>query len=122
MKLNLKSALLMVLAIAIVFGSFAVSKQSKASEVEIFGVASNSFGYYIYVADSIHNRVIKYDLLGNYLADFIKTEKTGPCPTWDYKGLIAVSVCRVTDVFAVTDHKLKKVFTFNPNSVPPLMQ
>lgn len=118
MKLNLKSALLLVLALTIVFGSFAISKQSKASELEIFGVASNSFGYYIYVADSIHNRVIKYDLLGNYLADFIKTEKNGPCPTWDYKGLIAVSVCRVTDVFAVTDHKLKRVFTFNPNSVP----
>ncbi len=118
MKMKLKATLLVTLVIMIGFGSLAIVRQSKAEGVEIFGVASNSFGYYIYVADSKHNRVIKYDLLGNFLADFIKTEKNGPCPTWDYKGLIAVSVCRVTDVFAVTDHVLKKCFTFNPNSVP----
>lgn len=118
MRTSFKKVLLVVLAFAILASSAIVAKPSKAENVEIFGVASNSFGYYIYVADSIHNRVIKYDLMGNYLADFIKTDKKGPCPNWDYKGLIAVSVCRITDVFAVTDHILKKCFTFNPDSVP----
>ncbi len=118
MRKTIKVALLAGLILTLGLSSLAIPNMAKAERVEIFGVASNSFGYYIYVADSIHNRVLKYDLMGNYLADFIKTDKQGPCPTWDFKGLIAVSVCRITNVFAVTDNVLKRVFTFNPNAVP----
>ena len=121
MKRTFKIGLFSVLILSLVFATFMfnIPTGTQAEEgAEIFGVASNSFGYYIYVADSKHNRVIKYDLNGNYLTDFIKHEPNGDCPGWDYEGLIAVSVCRVTDVFAVTDYKLRKVFTFNPDSVP----
>lgn len=123
MQKYLRISLLIALTLAIGLGMLAVTAPAGSIEaeeegVEIFGVASNSFGYYIYVADSKHNRVIKYDLQGNYLNDFIKWDPNGDCPGWKYEGLIAVSVCRVTDVFAVTDYKLKKCFTFNPDSVP----
>jgi len=121
MKKSLKIGLFSVLILSLVLATFTLNIPSgtEAEEgVEIFGVASNSFGYYIYVADPIHDRVIKYDLNGNFLTDFIKHEPNGDCPDWKYEGLIAVSVCRVTDVFAVTDYKLRKVFTFNPDSVP----
>lgn len=121
MKKAFKIGLFSALILSLVLATFTLNIPSgtQAEEgIEIFGVASNSFGYYIYVADPIHNRVIKYDLNGSFLTDFIKHEPNGDCPDWDYEGLIAVSVCRVTDVFAVTDYKLRKVFTFNPDSVP----
>ncbi len=121
MKRAFKLALFSVLILSLVLATFVfnIPAGTEAEEgVEIFGVASNSFGYYIYVADSKHDRVLKYDLNGNFLNDFIKHDPNGDCPSWDYEGLIAVSVCRVTDVFAVTDYKLRKVFTFNPDSVP----
>lgn len=103
-------------------------RHTKAEDAEIFGVATNSFGYYILVANPKTNTVQKYDLEGNFLNDFIKwfppnqlegsDDPVGACPTWKYEGLIAVSICRITNMTAVTDYKLKKVFTINPNVTP----
>jgi DNA-binding beta-propeller fold protein YncE len=129
MKKIFKSTLLVALATVIGLGGFAISgTQTKAESLDIFGVASNSFGYYILVANPKTNTVQKFDLNGNFLNDFIKwfspaeldgpDDPVGACPTWKYEGLIAVSICRITDMTAVTDYKLKKVFTINPNVTP----
>ena len=129
MKKVLKIALLVTLATAVGLSSFAFPKTgTKAESVEIFGVAANSFGYYILISNPKTNTVQKFDLNGNFLNDFIKwfspaeldgpDDPVGACPTWKYQGLIAVSICRITNMTAVTDVKLKKVFTINPNVTP----
>ena len=129
MKRFLKVTLLVALATVLGLGTIAIpNNKTNAEGVEIFGVAANSFGYYILVANPKTNTVQKYDLNGNFLNDFIKwfspqeldgpDDPVGACPTWKYEGLIAVSICRITDMTAVTDYKLKKVFTINPNVTP----
>lgn len=129
MKRFLKVTLLVALATVLGLGTIAIpNNKTNAEDVEIFGVAANSFGYYILVANPKTNTVQKYDLNGNFLNDFIKwfspqeldgpDDPVGACPTWKYEGLIAVSICRITDMTAVTDYKLRKVFTINPNVTP----
>lgn len=129
MRRFFKPTLLVALALVVGLGSFAVKNTAtKAENIEVFGVAANSFGYYILVGNPKTNTVQKFDLNGNFLSDFIKwfspaeldgaDDPVGACPTWKYEGLIAVSICRITNMTAVTDYKLRKVFTINPNVTP----
>ncbi len=128
MKITKHVIMVVLLAATCVVSPISGSYGTKAGDADIFGVATNSFGYYILVANPKTNTVQKYDLDGNFLNDFIKLfppnqlegadDPVGACPTWKYEGLIAVSICRLTNMTAVTDYKLKKVFTINPNVTP----
>lgn len=71
---------------------------------EKIGIYTNSFGYHIYVADPIKNRVLKYSTDGIFLDTVIKTitphvngEK------WELRKVVDVTTCRLTDVVGVAD-------------------
>lgn len=71
---------------------------------EKIGIYTNSFGYYIYVADPIKNRVIKYSTDGLYLDTIIKTVSTHTSgEKWELKKVVDVVTCRLTDVIGVAD-------------------
>ncbi len=71
---------------------------------EKIGIYTNSFGYYIYVADPIHNRVIKYSTEGLYLDTIIKTVSThSNGDSWELKKVVDIVTCRLTDVIGVVD-------------------
>ena len=79
-------------------------KNSLAVAPEKIGIYTNSFGYYIYVADPIANRVLKYSTDGLFLDTVIKTVSTHVSgDKWELKKVVDVVTCRLTDVIGVAD-------------------
>lgn len=77
---------------------------SPLTGVEKIGVYTNSFGYYIYVADPIKNRVLKYSTEGLFLDTIIKPVSTHTSgEKWELKKVVDVTTCRLTDVIGIAD-------------------
>lgn len=73
-------------------------------EIEKIGIYTNSFGYYIYVTDPIHHRIIKYTNDGLFLKMIIPTVSTHRNgETWELKKPVDLVTCRLTDIIGVAD-------------------
>jgi DNA-binding beta-propeller fold protein YncE len=102
------SGLLLVLALisglAVGLNPFKTVKTLDAAAPEKIGIYTNSFGYYVYVADPINNRVLKYSTDGLFLDTVIKTVTTHSSgEKWELKKVVDIVTCRLTDVIGVAD-------------------
>jgi len=101
-----KKIIMLVTVIGLLF-SFATVKPMpglKAAVAEKIGIYTNSFGYYIYVADPVKNRVIKYTNDGYFISVIIPTTSTHASgEKWVLKKVVDIVTCRLTDVIGVAD-------------------
>jgi len=101
---KMKSIFLVLALLMGVFIRTSPYKTSIGAAPEKIGIYTNSFGYYIYVADPINNRVIKYSTDGIYLDTVIKTTTTHASgEKWVLKKVVDIVTCRLTDVIGVAD-------------------
>ena len=100
-----KKVILLLLILGLVFSqSFIRPIKTLSAGPEKIGIFTNSFGYYIYVADPIKNRVIKYSSDGLFLGVPIPTVSTHVSgEKWTIKKVVDIVTCRLTDVIGVAD-------------------
>jgi hypothetical protein len=93
-----------ITGIAIGLNPFKTVKVLDAAAPEKIGIYTNSFGYYIYVADPINNRILKYSTDGLFLDTVIKTVTSHASgEKWELKKVVDIVTCRLTDVIGVAD-------------------
>lgn len=97
-------ALTLIAGLAIGLNPLKAVKTTVAAGPEKIGIYTNSFGYYIYVADPINNRVLKYSTDGLFLDTVIKTVTAHASgEKWELKKVVDIVTCRLTDVIGVAD-------------------
>lgn len=106
----MKKILSILVVFAILFGiSIGIETNQFANRLiaaapEKIGIYTNSFGYYIYVADPVGNRVLKYSTDGLFLDTVIKSSVVHVSgEKWEHKKIVDVVTCRLTDVIGVAD-------------------
>ncbi|MCE5224028.1 hypothetical protein LLG10_07600 [bacterium] len=93
-----------VIGLLLSFTTVKPKSDLKAAVAEKIGIYTNSFGYYIYVADPVKNRVIKYTNDGLFLSVIIPTTSTHASgEKWVLKKVVDIVTCRLTDVIGVAD-------------------
>lgn len=104
--LHNKKIVLVFTMIALLGGlvTFKPSHPLKAAYAEKIGIYTNSFGYYVYVADPVKNRVLKYMNDGTFISVIIPTTSTHASgEKWVLKKVVDIVTCRLTDVIGVAD-------------------
>lgn len=112
-----KKVFLLLLILSLGFTTNFVSfRKALSAGPEKIGIYTNSFGYYIYVADPIKNRVIKYSNDGLFLGVPIPTVSTHVSgEKWIIKKAVDVVTCRLTDVIGVADAGTGHSFIYELN-------
>lgn len=112
-----KKLFVLLLILGLCFSSnFMGHRKALSAGPEKIGIYTNSFGYYIYVADPIKNRIIKYSNDGLFLGIPIPTVSTHVSgEKWVIKKAVDVVTCRLTDVIGIADAGTGHSFIYELN-------